>query len=366
MIVMNYIYSMPKLIPVILKENDMELMEAMLSSGQIKHKYAVRIQTVLSRANGNTPSDTAKVLGLNANDVSRFVKRYNEGGLAALLRDKTRKSGTEPISEELKNRLTQFVCQNKPKNGTHWSTRELAKHFGISHTSVNTILNGRRIKPHQVKKFQFSTDKEFDSKLADVAGLYLDPPENSIVFCVDEKSQIQALERTQPILPLRPGIPEQQTCDYYRHGTTTLFAALDVVSGRVIGECKSSHKSADYVSFLKKLDRSVPKGKTLHIIADNYAAHKAPTVKEYLAKKAGRFVEHYIPTHSSWLNMIERWFAEITNKRIRRESWSSLKELEIAIRDYIVAWNKTGRSFKWTKTYGEIKNSIEKVKGHYN
>jgi len=363
---MNYINSMPKSIPVILKENDLELMEAMLSSGHIRHKHAVRIQTVLSRAKGNTSGDTAKVLGLNANDVSRYVKRYNDGGLEALICDKTRKPGTEPISDDVKNRLTQFVCQNKPKNGTHWSTRDLAKRFGMSHTSVNTILNERRIKPHLVKTFHFSTDKQFDYKLADVVGLYLDPPENSIVFCVDEKSQIQALERTQPILPLRPGIPEQQTCDYYRHGTTTLFAALDIVSGRVIGECRSSHKATDYVAFLKKLDRSVPKGKTLHIIADNYAAHKAPAVKEYLAKKAGRFVEHYIPTHSSWLNMIERWFAEITNKRIRRESWSSLKELEAAIRDYIVSWNKTGRSFKWTKTYGEIQNSILKVKSHYN
>jgi transposase len=288
--------------------------------------------------------------------------RYGNGGIETLLRDKTRKPGKAPLPAALKNQVSQFVCQEKPKNGTHWSTRELSARFGISHTAVNTILRERNIKPHLVKKFQFSTDKEFESKLADVVGLYLDPPKNSIVFCVDEKSQIQALERTQPILPLRPGLPEGQTHDYERHGTTTLFAALNVASGAVIGKCKKSHKAEDYVDFLKVLDRKAPKGKVLHIIADNYSAHKAPLVKEYLAKNAKRFVEHFIPTYSSWLNMIERWFAEITNKRIRRESWSSLKELETAITDYIISWNKTGRKFCWTKSFDDIKKSIKKVK----
>ena len=260
-------------------------------------------------------------------------------------------------------RIRQFVCQEKPQDGTHWSTRELSKHFGISHTAVNRILKERNIKPHLVKKFQFSTDNEFESKLADVVGLYLAPPENSIVFCVDEKTQIQALQRSQPILPLRPGLPERQTHDYERHGTTTLFAALNVASGKVIGKCTKSHKAQDYVDFLKVLERKAPKKKVLHIIADNNSSHKAPVVREYLAKKPGRFKEHFIPTYSSWLNMIERWFAEITNKRIRRESWSSLKELEEAIIEYIISWNESGRRFCWTKTFDEIKTSIEKVRG---
>ena len=182
------------------------------------------------------------------------------------------------------------------------------------------------------------------------------------MFCVDEKTQIQALQRTQPILPLRPGLPERQTHDYERHGTTTLFAALNVASGKVIGKCTKSHKAEDYAAFLKELDRKSPRGKVLHIIADNNSSHKAPAVKEYLAKKSGRFVAHFIPTYSSWLNMIERWFAEITNKRIRRESWSSLKELEEAIIDYIISWNESGRKFCWTKNFDEIKTSIEKAK----
>jgi transposase len=355
---------MARTISPLINEKDIMLMEALLAAGHIEHKYAVRLQTVLNKAKGVSTNTVAAVLGINLNSVSSYVKRYNEGGVEALLSDKTRKPGKAPIPTALKNRIAQFVCQEKPKDGTHWSTRELSERFGISHTAVNTILKEYGLKPHMVKKFQFSTDKEFDSKLADVVGLYLDPPENSMVLCVDEKSQIQALERTQPILPLRPGIPESQTHDYYRHGTTTLFAALNVASGKVVGKCRGSHKASDYVEFLKVLDRKAPKKKVLHIIADNYSAHKAPEVKEYLKQKEGRFIEHYIPTYSSWLNMIERWFAEITNKRIRRESWSSLKELEEAITDYIISWNESGRRFCWTKTYDGIKSSIEKVKAY--
>jgi len=343
-------------------ENDVKLMEALLAAGHIEHKYAVRLQAVINRSKNISTNTIASVLGINLNSVSNYVKRYNEGGVEALLRDKTRKPGKAPIPTELKNKIAKYVCQEKPKDGTHWSTRELSSLFGISHTAINTILNEYGIKPHLVKKFQFSTDKEFESKLADVVGLYLDPPENSIVFCVDEKSQIQALERTQPILPLRPGIPEGQTHDYYRHGTTTLFAALNVASGKVIGKCSKSHKAEDYVEFLKILNRKAPKEKVLHIIADNYSSHKAPAVKEYLKEKTNRFVVHFIPTYSSWLNLVERWFAEITNKRIRRESFDSLKGLENAITDYIISWNESKRRFCWTKTFDEINVSIEKVK----
>jgi transposase len=343
-------------------EKDLKVMETFLRAGHIEHKYAVRLQAVINRSKGIATNTVAMVLGIDQNSVSNYVKRYNEGGIESLLKDKTRKPGKNPIPVELKNKLTETVCREKPGDGTHWSTRELSRRFKISHTAVNTILRERNIKPHIVKRFQFSTDEAFDSKLADVVGLYLNPPENSIVFCVDEKTQIQALERTQPILPLRPGLPEGQTHDYERHGTTTLFAALNVASGEVIGKCKQSHKGEDYAEFLKVLDKRAPKKKVLHIIADNYSAHKAPEVKQYLAGKSGRFVEHFIPTYSSWLNMIERWFAEITNKRIRRESWKSIQELEKAITDYIISWNKTGRCFCWTKSFDDIKTSIEKVK----
>jgi transposase len=346
-------------------DDDISLMEKILLAGSIQHKYAIRLQTVVNRARGKSTTDTAAFLGINAVTVSRYVHRYNNGGIGSLLRDKTRLPGKAPISDEVKNELCRIVCNEKPTNATHWSTRELGKRLGIGHASVNNILRERGLKPHLVKKFQFSTDPEFEKKLEDVVGLYLNPPENSIILCVDEKSQIQALERSQPILPLLPGVPERQSHDYYRHGTTTLFAALNIFSGKVIGECKDKHKAADYIAFLKKVDRQCPKGKTLHIVADNYATHKTKEVREYIVSMNGRFVEHFIPTHSSWLNIVERWFGEITNKRIRRESWSGVHELETAINQYIKHWNKSGRRFMWVKTAEEITSSIDKARSGY-
>lgn len=335
-----------------------ELMESILAAGDVQHKFAVRLQVVLNRARKKSTNDIAAILGIDIVTVSRYVRRFNEGGVEALLRDKTRKPGKAPIPIEIKNELCRIVCKEKPAGATHWSTRELAKRVGIGHSSVNVILRERGLKPHLIKKFQFSTDPDFEEKLEDVVGLYLDPPDNSIVFCVDEKSQIQALERSQPILPILPGVPERQSHDYYRNGTTTLFAALNVASGKVIADCKSSHKAADYISFLKMVDRKSQKKKTLHIVADNYSAHKTPEVREYLDSKNGRFVEHFIPTHSSWLNLVERWFGEITTKSIRRGSWSGVEELEKAIFEYIKHWNNSDRIFKWTKSADDIKSSI--------
>jgi len=250
-------------------EDEIKLMEKILTIGSIQHKYAVRLQAVINRARNRSTNDTATVLGINIVTVSRYVRRFNEGGINALLSDKTRLPGKQPISDEVKNELSRIVCNEKPESGTHWSTRELGKRLGIGHSSVNTILRDHGLKPYLVKQFQISTDPDFEKKLKDVVGLYLNPPENSVILCVDEKSQIQALERSQPILPLLPGVPECQTHDYYRHGTTTLFAALNVLSGKVIGDCKERHKAADYISFLKMVNRKSPKGKTLHIIADN-------------------------------------------------------------------------------------------------
>jgi transposase len=343
-----------------LKEEDKDLMEKLLAAGAIKHKYAVRIQTVLHRGNGKSTNDIAEFLCIDPTTVSSYVKRYNGGGIESLIRDKTRKPGKAPISDEIKNEICKVVCTEKPKNSTYWSTRELAKRFGIGHATVNNILRERDLKPHLIKKFQFSNDPDFEKKLNDVVGLYLNPPDNAIILCVDEKSQIQALERTQPVLPVLPHVPERQTVDYYRHGTTTLFAALDVLTGNVIGECQKRHTAQEYLAFLKKIDKRCEKGKVLHIIADNYSTHKTKEVKEYLASMKGRFVTHFTPTHSSWLNLVERWFAEITSKRIRRESWNSVSELVKAIKDYIKFWNVSKRYFKWTKKTDEIMASINK------
>ncbi|MDP7612011.1 MAG: IS630 family transposase [Nitrospinaceae bacterium] len=344
-------------------EADIELMEAVLKKGHIKHKYAVRIQAVLNRAAKIATKDIAAQLHIDMVTVSRFVRRFNEGGIEALLNDKTRKAGKAPVPVEIKNEISRIVCQEKPKNASHWSTREIANRVGISHNAVAGVLRERNLKPHMVKRFQFSNDPEFEEKLADVVGLYLDPPENSIVFCIDEKTQIQALERSQPILPILPGVPERQTHDYYRHGTTTLFAALNVLNGRIIGSCKGSHKSVDYIAFLKLVHRKAPRGKTLHIIVDNQSAHKTKAVRDYIESRKGRFIIHYTPTHSSWLNLIERWFAEITNKRIRRGSWTGIRELERAILEYIHEWNESKRRFVWTKTADEIIEAVEKARG---
>jgi transposase len=305
-------------------------------------------------------------VGIDRATVSSFVNRYNQGGLDSLLRDKTRKSGTPPVSETIKNRVCTAACTEKPKDATHWSTRALAKRFHLGKSTVNNILRERGIKPHLEKEFRFSTDRRFEGKLTDVVGLYMNPPDNAIVLCVDEKSQIPALERSAPLLPLMPHVPARHSADYYRHGTTSLFAALDMLTGTVTGECTPTHNSTDFIRFLRKLDKVCEGGKELHIIVDNYSAHKSKETKKYLEGKAGRFVLHFIPTHSSWLNMVERWFGELTNKRIRRESWESVKQLLEAIKSFIESWNQSGRTFTWTKPADKILASIAKAKEVHN
>jgi transposase len=219
------------------------------------------------------------------------------------------------------------------------------------------------LKPHLVKRFRASEDPDFERKLEDIVGLYLNPPENAIILCIDEKSQVQALERAQPILALRPGIPERQTHDYERHGVTNLYAALNVLSGKVIGTCADRHRQQEYIEFLQLVDSSTPKRKVLHLIVDNASSHNTKAVREYLEQSPGRFVVHFTPTHASWLNLIERWFAEITTKQIRRGSWTSVKDLERAVMDYIHHWNESGRRFRWTKSSKQIVERVRKATG---
>ena len=343
-------------------EAEIELLEQLLRlSNDLKHKHAVRVQAVLGRARGKGTMDLAQSLCVHPMSISKWVRMYNERGVEGLVRDATRPAGKARVSREVESEVYRIVAKEKPEGSTHWSTRAVAKKVGISHTKVHQILQARGLKPHLVKRFRTSDDPEFERKLDDVVGLYLDPPENAVVLCVDEKSQIQALERAQPILPLRAGIPERQTHDYERHGTTTLFAALNVASGKVIGVCRPRHRGVEYLQFLRTLDRRNPKGMMLHVIVDNVSSHKTKEVREYLEKKGERFSMHYTPTHSSWLNLVERWFAEVATKQVRRGSWSSVKELEGALLEYIKHWNKQGRSFVWTKDAQTIKKSIEKA-----
>jgi transposase len=345
-----------------LNSEDRDLMQKLLSAGHIKHKYAVRLQTILLRKKGKGTGEISEFLGIHQSTVGLYINRYNTLGIESLLSDKTRKPGKEPIRQEIKDEICRLVCNEKPKGETHWSCQSLAKKVGIGHSSVNRILRELGLKPHITIKRNYSNDPHFESKLKDVVGLYLNPPRNAIILCVDEKSQIQALERSQPILPIIRNVPERQSVDYLRHGTTTLFAALDVLTGNVIGECNATHKSEDFIRFLKKIDKACAKGKVLHIVEDNLSTHKTKAVQDYIESIPGRFVQHFIPTHSSWLNLVERWFAEITNKQIRRGSYESVTQLTKAIKEYIKTWNKSGRTFKWTKTTDEILGKINKAK----
>ena len=248
-----------------------------------------------------------------------------------------------------------------PKNATHWSVRAMAASQKVSSATVQRIWKKHKLQPHRVESFKFSNDPEFAPKVRDIVGLYMNPPDKAIVLSVDEKSQIQALDRTQPILPLRPGLPARQTHDYERHGTTTLFAALNVLEGTVIGECQPRHRHQEFLRFLNRIDQSVNPGLEIHLVLDNYGTHKHSEVKKWLTKRP-RYHVHFTPTSSSWLNQVERWFAEITRKRIRRGTFHSVRELINAIRDYIRHHTSSPRPFQWVASASQIIRKVSKYK----
>jgi transposase len=281
--------------------------------------------------------------------VGRWQERYVDDGIDGLLQDKTRPSRIAPLAENVKLKVLTKTAGETPANATHWSRASMAKAVGISPSSVGRIWRAAELKPHRVRTFKVSNDPKFEEKVTDVVGLYLNPPDKALVLCVDEKSQIQALDRTQPGLPMKKGRAATMTHDYKRHGTTTLFAALDVKSGLVIGECKPRHRAKEFIAFLRKIDRTTAKHLDLHLVMDNYSTHKTAAVKAWLAKHP-RFKMHFIPTSSSWLNLVERFFAEITGKRIRRGVFTSVAELEQAITDYLDRHNAEPKPFVWTKT----------------
>jgi transposase len=338
-----------------------QVMEHLLASESLSARQAARVQVVLGRADGKSTSEIAEVLRIHPVSVSDIVHRFNGYGVEGLLKQPNHKPGKAPVSQKVINRVLNLVQTQSPEDATHWSTRRIAQRVGLSHTKVHQILQAHDLKPHLVEHFRVSTDPAFERKLEDIVGLYLNPPDNAIVLCIDEKSQVQALERAQPILPLRPGLPERQTHDYLRHGVTNLYAALDVASGQVIGSCADRHCAQDYIDFLKLVNRNTPKGKVLHLIVDNASSHDTQSVREYLAKRSKRFVVHFTPTHASWLNLVERWFAEITTQRIRRGSWRSVNELDRAIMDYIHHWNESGKRFVWTKSSKDILQRVNKA-----
>ena len=274
-------------------------------------------------------------------------------------RDGTRPGRKPPLSAETIQQVVHKTLHEKPVAGTHWSIRKMAAASGLSYTSVQRIWKAHELKPHRMKTFKLSNDKRFVEKVQDIVGLYLDPPDKALVFSVDEKSQIQALDRTQPLLPLAPGIPERRTHDYARHGTTTLFAALDIATGEVIGELHRRHRSAEFLRFLRTIEASVPPELDIHLVMDNYGTHKTPAIRSWFARNP-RFHVHFTPTSASWLNQVERWFATLTQSYIRRGTHRSTQQLEQAIRRYLEHHNTDPKPFVWSKSADDILASIER------
>jgi len=318
-----------------------------------------RAQIVLLAAEGKQNIEIAAALGVERTIVGRWRRRFVAKGLPGLEKDAPR--GGRPADVEMARRILKHTTQQKPPNATHWSTNSLAKALGTSRSTVSRVWRANGLKPHLARTFKVSNDPHFVEKLIDVVGLYLNPPEHALVLCVDEKSQIQALDRTQPGLPLKKGRCGTMTHDYKRNGTTTLFAALEVAEGRLIGKCMNRHRHQEWIKFLKLIDIETPKTLDLHLIVDNYATHKHPKVKSWL-KRHRRFHMHFTPTASSWMNLVERWFREITDKRIRRGTFNNVKQLQKAITDYIDEHNQAPKAFKWTAKADAILQKVQRAR----
>lgn len=320
------------------------------------HGLATRAAIVLACADGLDNKGVAERLHMSPATVGKWRSRFVESRLDGLL-DEPRPGTPRKISDAKIEEVVTLTLESKPKGATHWSTRDLAKRVGLSAMSVSRVWRAFGLQPHRSESFKLSPDPLLIDKVRDVVGLYLNPPEKAVVFCVDEKSQIQALDRTQPLLPMRPGQLERRTYDYRRHGTTSLFAALEVATGRVIGEVHRRHRSIELRKFLDTIDANVPESLDVHVVMDNYSSHKSPMIRSWFAKRP-RFHVHFTPTYGSWLNQVERWFALLTQRQIKRGSHRSVLELERAIKDFIEHHNSDPKPFHWVKTADQILASI--------
>jgi transposase len=331
---------------------DKGILERLVRSGKTEQRIALRARIVLGASDGQSNNALAKELKTSRPTVIDWRRRFSEGGVEALYHDRPRGRSFKPLARAKEAEII-AKTQSAPPQATQWSCNSMAKICGVSKASVQRIWHANGLKPHLLKTFKLSNDPDFIEKLEDVVGLYMNPPDHALVFCIDEKSQIQALDRTQPGLPMKKGRAGTMTHDYKRNGTTTLFAALDVLKGEVIGRCMPQHRHQEFLRFLKAIDRSTPKHLDIHCIADNYATHKKQEVKDWLVKHP-RFHLHFIPTSSSWLNLVERWFGKITTERIRRGVFTSVPQLERAIYEYIAHNNADPKPFVWTKSANDI------------
>lgn len=340
----------------VLTEDEREVLERYVRRGTTAQRLALRAQIVLLCASGLQNRKVAKRLRISAHTVGKWRGRFAECRLEGLL-DEPRPGAPRSISDDVVEAAVVRTLETTPKGATHWSTRDLAKAVGIGKSSVQRIWHAFGLKPHRTESFQLSKDPQLIEKVRDIVGLYMSPPDNAMILCVDEKSQIQALNRTQPLLPLRPGQVERRTHDYERHGTTTLFAALNVLTGKVLGECYPRHRAVEFRKFLDEIDANVPAHLDVHIVLDNYATHKAPIIKAWLAKRP-RYHLHFTPTKGSWINQVERWFGLLTQRAIKRGAHCSVTSLKAAIEEFLAAHNDDPKPFVWTKSADDILASI--------
>ncbi|MFZ2396526.1 MAG: IS630 family transposase [Smithella sp.] len=346
---------------IILTDKEETIINEWAKSKRLPVRIVQRARIIQMAAQNYKNIQIASKLGMSHPTVQLWRDRFLSLRLPGLEKDAPRPGRIPKVSHKKVMAIVNATLHTTPPDATHWSTRTMAKSQGIGHATVQRIWKQYNLKPHLIETFKLSRDKKFLEKLYDVVGLYLNPPDKSIVFCVDEKSQIQALERTQPLLPLRPGMPARQTHDYQRHGTTTLFAALNMLDGKVIGDCMPRHRHQEFIRFLQLIDTKTPLDLSLHLIVDNYGTHKHPKVQKWL-KRHPRFHMHFIPTSSSWVNMVERWFAEISRKRIRRGSFKNVKELISTIKQYIESHNQNPKVLVWTASVESIMNKIKITK----
>lgn len=339
-----------------LKAEERETLERWARRPTSAQALALRARVILACAAGKTNTQVSAEMRLSKPAVGKWRSRFVVRRLDGLL-DEPRPGAPRKISDGDVDRVLTLTLEKRPPDATHWSTRSMARRCGLSQSAVCRIWRAFALQPHRAETFQLSKDPLFIEKVRDIVGLYLHPPNKALVLCADEKTQIQALDRSQPLLPMRPGQAERRTHDYVRHGTTSLFAALELKSGRVIGDLHARHRSAEFRKFLDRIDAAVPATLDLHLILDNYATHKTPLIHRWLARHP-RFHLHFTPTGASWLNLVERWFAALTEKQIRRGAHRSTRELEDAIRRYIEATNHHPKPFVWTKTADEILASV--------
>lgn len=350
--------------PIQLEDGEIDDLNSLLRSRKLPSGEARRARALLLMHEGGTNKAIAETLGVCAHTVGAWRKRFASERLRGVS-ELPRSGAPRTIGDEKVQQVVTLTLESKPAAATHWSTRSMAKRCGISRDSVARIWKAFGLAPHRSESFQLSTDPNFVDKVRDVVGLYLSPPENALVFCVDEKSQVQALERNQPMLPMRPGRPERASWDYWRHGTLNLFAALNVKTGEVLGRCYPRHRASEFLRFLREVEKSLPEPgpegpREVHLVMDNYVTHKSSKVNAWLARRPSWHV-HFTPTYSSWLNQVERFFGIITEKRIRRDSFTSLDSLRKAIQQFLDTYNQSPRPFKWTADADLILGKVRKI-----